>query len=307
MKKYLFVLAGVAAMLFVVGVVVLAVIGIGNQAHKPQQLSVVAAENVWGDIAKQIGGNHVRVSSLMSDPNIDPHLYQSNAQDALAVSQADVVIVNGLGYDDFATKLLHASPNKHRTVTIAQVLHAKPTDNPHLWYKISGLPDVVRSLEQTLASEDPAHKAQYETNMYTLYRALMPLTIKESVMRMQFQGTPVAYTERVAGYMLSEANLSNKTPSSFASAIEAGDDPSPAAQSAMNTLLANKQVRVLVYNSQATSPAADHAKTIAQAAGVPVVGMTETLPKNEPSYQQWMSDQLSALQQALYGPGFRLQ
>lgn len=274
-----------------------------NQQSKATKngLHVVAAENFWGAIASQIGGNHVHVTSIISDPTADPHLYESNAQNAAAIASANVVIVNGLGYDDFMDKLLGASKNNGRQVlTVAQIEHVTGADaNPHLWYDIPHVNQVAGSIASSFESKDPAHKSDYQHNLQSFEQSLQPLLDSITHMKQQYGGSAVAYTERVPGYLLAAAGLDIKTPTGFAKSIEDGNDPSPADTTTMDNLMANKTVRVLLYNAQATSPVTQHVRDLAIQAGIPVVGVTETLPANEHSYQSWQQDQLNALLKAL--------
>lgn len=265
------------------------------------KLNVVAAENFWGNIASQLGGNHVHVTSIITDPNADPHLYETNAQNAAAVSSAKVVIVNGLGYDDFMTKLLDASQNTSRQVlTASQILGVNdPGANPHLWYDIPRINTVAAKITAAYIDKDPQHKVDYQHNLQAFDRSLQPILDKINAIKQRYPNAPVAYTEPVPGYLLNSAGLAIKTPEGFAKSIEDGDDPSPADLNAFEALITNKQIKVLLYNSQATSPATEHIKDLAKQAGIPVIGVTETLPTNEHDYQSWQLSQLNALISAL--------
>lgn len=288
------------------GLLILVVLAIGlfwlingnnKQDVSKNGLQVVAAENFWGNIAGQIGGGHVHVTSIITDPTADPHLYESDARNAAAVSSANVVIVNGLGYDDFMGKLLGASKNNSRQVlTAAKILNVTGDNaNPHLWYDIPRVHEVAGSIAASFEAKDPAHKSDYERNLKAFDQSLQPLLNTISKIKAQYPGAPVAYTERVPGYLLTDAGLDVKTPSGFAQAIEDGNDPSPADTVAMDSLMTNKLARVLLYNAQATSPVTQHVQDLAKQAGVPVVGVTETLPPNQHSYQSWQQDQLNKI------------
>jgi zinc/manganese transport system substrate-binding protein len=264
-------------------------------------IRVVAAENFWGDIARQIGGDRVNVTSIISDPSADPHLYESNANNAVAVATADIAIENGLGYDDFFDKLLSASGSSKRTLVSASKVLGVTADgaNPHLWYDLPRVHLVAAQIEAALAAKDPANKSDYEANLAKFDASMQPLLDKVAQIKSQYPGAPVAYTERVPGYLLADAGLSVRTPEGFAASIEDGSDPSPADTAAMDNLLTSRGVKVLLYNSQATSPVTQHARDLAGQAGIPVVGVSETLPPNEPSYQSWQSHQLDAILKAL--------
>jgi zinc/manganese transport system substrate-binding protein len=266
-------------------------------------VNVVAAENFWGNIAAQIGGNHVNVTSIITDPSTDPHLYESDASDAAKVAAADLVITNGLGYDDFMSKLMSASSNKSRLVlTASQILGISGANaNPHLWYNIPRVPLVAAKIEQSLAAKDPADKSLFENNLAKFNASLGPISDTISKIKAKYAGAPVAYTEPVPGYLLATAGLSIKTPESFAIAIEDGNDPSPADNATMENFMTSKAVKVLLYNSQATSPVTQHIRDLARQNNIPVIGVSETLPAGEKTYQSWQLDQTKALLNALGG------
>jgi zinc/manganese transport system substrate-binding protein len=265
------------------------------------KVQVVAAENFWGNIAAQIGGSHVQVTSIITDPNADPHLYESDAHDAAAVASAKVVVENGVGYDDFFDKLLGASPSSSRKVVSAQnVLNVTGSDaNPHLWYDTPRVPEVAAAIEGQLATVDPKDASAYQQNLKTFDSSLQPILSTVAEIKQKYPNAPVAYTERVPGYLLANAGLDVKTPVGFASAIEDGNEPSPADTEAMDNLMTSHGIKVLLYNAQTTSAVTEHVKELARQAGIPVVGVTETLPANEPTFQAWQLDQARALLVAL--------
>jgi zinc/manganese transport system substrate-binding protein len=263
-------------------------------------LQVVAAENFWGNIAQQIGGSYVHVTSIITNPNADPHLYESDAQDAANVANASVVIVNGVGYDDFMNKLLSASSKSGRVVLSAQqILGVAEGSNPHLWYNIPRVHEVADSIEAAYASKDPAHKSQYEHNLVVFNQSLQPLLQTINNIKQKYAGTPVAYTEPVPGYLLSAAGLDVLTPEGFAKSIEDGIDPSPADTETMDTLMTSKAVKVLLYNAQTVSPVTENVKSLARKANIPVIGVTETMPADASTYQSWQANQLKELENAL--------
>jgi zinc/manganese transport system substrate-binding protein len=266
-------------------------------------LKVVAAENFWGNITSQIGGTSIRVTSILSDPSADPHLYTSNAQNAAAVAQADVVVVNGAGYDAFMDKLLQATPNPARVVvSVDQVLGATGGGvNPHLWYDLPRLPEVTAAIEQALAAKDPSHAKEFAANRATFDASLKPILAAIATIRQKYAGAPVAYTERVTGYLLAAAGLEVKTPAGFAAAVEEGNEPSPADAATMKALMQRHQVKLLLYNAQATSPTTQTVQDLAKAAGVPVIAVTETLPPEYATYQAWQLAQVQAILAALGG------
>lgn len=287
--------------------VTLALAGCGS--HSPTrppsgsstQVNVVAAENFWGDIVKQIGGGHVNVTSVISDPNADPHLYESDATTAASVSHAQLVVVNGLGYDDFMGKLLSASPNPGRKMlTAADVMQISGSNaNPHIWYDIAKVPDMSSAIAAQLSTIDPADARTFMGNAKAFSDSLAPITAAIANIKSKYAGAPVGYTERVPGYLLDAAGLKLATPASFAQAVEDGNDPSPADNSAMDAAVRNKAIKVLLFNAQVTSPATDALKTLALRSGVPIVGATETLPAGDASFQAWQLRQINELASAL--------
>lgn len=265
------------------------------------QLGVVAGENFWGDIAKQIGGSHVTVTSVITDPNADPHLYESDAATAAAVSGAQLVIVNGLGYDDFMGKVLATSPNPARKVlTAAAVMQISGGNaNPHIWYDIAKVPQVSSAIAAQLGALDPADAPAFAANAKTFNDSLASLDAAITNIKIKYAGAPVGYTERVPGYLLDAAGLKLATPTSFAQAIEDGNEPSPADSAAMDSAVRSKAIKVLLYNAQVTSPATEAVKTLAQRSGVPLVGVTETLPGTDANFQAWQLRQVNELTSAL--------
>lgn len=266
-------------------------------------IDVVASTNVWGDIVKQVGGDRVNVESIMADPNADPHEYEANAKTAAALSKSQLVVVNGLGYDDFMDKLLSASPNPERKVlNAADVMQISGSEaNPHVWYDIAKIPDVADAVAQQLGAIDPAGAATFTANAKTFDQSLTPINDAIANIRTKYAGAPVGYTERVPGYLVDAAGLKLATPASFAQSIEDGNDPSPADNLAMDAALTNKAIKVLLYNGQVTSPATDAVKQLAQKSGVPVVGVTETLPPSDKDFQAWQLRQIDEITKALGG------
>jgi zinc/manganese transport system substrate-binding protein len=263
-------------------------------------IRVVAAENVYGDIAAQIGGSRVALTSILSDPNADPHLYEPGTRNGLAVARARLVIQNGLGYDAFMSRLEAASPAKSRVVvTIADELGIHGRDaNPHLWYDIPQLARIAGAIAGGLERVDPAGRSVYRSGLRRFLASCGPLRAEVRSLHVRFGGASVAYTEPVPGYLLAAAGLRNLAPSSFTRAIEDGSEPSPIAVAEMSTLVTGGKVKVLLYNSQAVSPITARVRAEAVSHHVPVVGVSETLPPHL-SFQQWQLRQARALAAAL--------
>lgn len=273
-----------------------------NRSNDPGSgpIRVVAAENFYGDIVTQIGGSHVTVTSILSDPNADPHLFEPGTATGAAVAASQLVIENGLGYDSFIQKLLEASPDAtRRVITVADVLHITASGaNPHLWYDLPRIPQVASAIESGLATLDPADASYFKARLASFDASLKPLDDAIAQIKTMDAGAPVAYTEPVPGYLLVAAGLRVLTPTSFAVAIEEGNEPTPQDVAAMRALLTGSQVTVLLYNSQATSPITEQLLALAHQNGIPVVPVSETLPPGM-SFQSWQLGQIRGLAAAL--------
>jgi zinc/manganese transport system substrate-binding protein len=285
---------------------ILACLGIGLLATScgssggDGRVHVVASTNVYGDIVRQIGGAHVSVTSVLSDPNADPHLFEPRSSTGLAVARSSVVVQNGVGYDTFMTKLEAAAPSRKRVVvTIADALrvHGRGA-NPHLWYDVSALDTIARVIARALTQADAAHRRAYAVGRRRFVIAVEPLQSAVRALRAQHGGAPVASTEPVPGYLLEDAGLRDLAPRSFTRPIEEGTEPSASAVSAMTRLVAERRVRVLLYNKQAVSPITARIRAAAARGGVRVVAITETLPPGL-SFQAWQLRQIHALADAL--------
>ncbi len=280
--------------------------GCGNGSAPPYRggrIVVVAAENFWGNVAAQIGGSHVAVTSIISDPNVDPHLYQSDPRDAALVTNAQLVIENGLGYDDFVDDILATGGRSGRHVlTVANAVGVTGSDpNPHIWYWTARLPLVAAAIAAQLEAIDPAHRASYAAGARRFDASLRPLLATIAEIKAAYAGTKIAYTERVPGYLVDAAGLVLGTPASFSQAIEDGNDPSPADTEAFDRDLTSHAVKVLLYNSQVVDAQTTQIKQLATTAGIPIVGVSETMPPSYRDFQAWQLAQDRALLAALRG------
>jgi len=263
-------------------------------------IAVLGTENFYADVLTQIGGSRVNATSLISDPNTDPHSYEASPQAAAAVADAQVVIVNGIGYDDFMEHLLDASPNAGRVVINVQNLLGLPDDaNAHIWYDPGTMPKVAASVEAALAKIEPANAPYFQARLDAFLASLKPLTDKIAEMSAKYSGAPVAFTEPVAGYLAKAVGLDVLTPEGFQKAIEDGTDPAPADVAAEQDLLTGHKVRVLLYNSQVVSPITQQIHDLAVSNGIPVVGVAETMPPAYTNYQSWQLAQMNEIEQAL--------
>lgn len=287
-----------------VGCCLLLVTACGAPAHLTKgRISVVAGENAWGNIAAQIGGDRVAVTSIISAAGADPHEYESDVQDAAAVADAKVVLVNGLGYDDFLARLLAASASAKRTVlTVADIVGVHGDNaNPHLWYDPGYVLAAAQAIEAAFAKASPADARTFQAGLRVFRTGEERVIGVLNRIKAKYSGTAVAYTERVPGYLLDAAGLRLGTPESFSQSIEDGYDPSPADNAAFEQALTHHTVKVLIYNAQVTDSVTGQLRDLAIRSGVPVVGMTETLPADEPDFQTWQADQARALLAALGG------
>ncbi len=265
------------------------------------KIDAVAGENFYGDLISRIGGDLVSVTSILNNPNVDPHTYESTSQNTLAVADATLVVENGLGYDSFVDLLISASPRADRKVIDVQTLLGLPSGvNPHVWYDPSTMPKVARAVADALEALRPASKATVEANLATYLASFAPLTARIAELKARYPATPVAYTEPVPAYLLTALGFPVLTPEGFAKAIESGTDPAPSDVAAQQDLLTGHKVKLLLYNNQAVSPVTESIKTLAAESGVPIVGVSETMPPGD-SFVGWQLAQLNAIESALGG------
>lgn len=270
-------------------------------AAPAQPVKIVAAENVYGDIARQIGGADVAVASILTNPDQDPHEFEASSSTARALGDAAVVVYNGAGYDTWAIKLLSASPAPSRKIiSVAELVGKKPGDNPHVWYDPDAVSALARTLAHTLATLDPAHESSFQTRLALFEKSLAPLAGQIAEMRRRYAGQPVTATEPVFGYMAEALGLGMRNPG-FQLAVMNDTEPSAADIGAFEKDLRSKAVRVLIYNSQTSNALTRRMRLIAEQSGVPVVGVSETEPRGK-DYQEWMRSQLDALDRALARP-----
>jgi zinc/manganese transport system substrate-binding protein len=264
------------------------------------RVPIVAAENFYADVIGQIAGDHALLTSIISDPNADPHEYETSARDVGAIARARLVVVSGIGYDGFMTKLLRASPNPAREViVVASLVGRKDGDNQHIWYDPPTMLRFARTVTDTLSRIDPANTQSYREWLLLFEASYKPFTDRVASLRAKIGGTPIAVTEPVFNYMADALGLKVITPEEFQKAIEEGEDPPARAMAEVEDQLHTHKVRVLMYNTQAVTPVTEKVKRDARQFGIPVVGVSETLPLNGLNYQRWMLSQLDALEQAL--------
>ncbi|MGA3068312.1 MAG: zinc ABC transporter substrate-binding protein [Tepidisphaeraceae bacterium] len=269
------------------------------RADDAGKIEVVAAENFYGDLATQLGGNHVHVVSIMSDPNIDPHEYEADPKDAIAVAKANIVIQNGADYDNWMPQLLGASPNASRVVlTGAELSHDLLKENPHVWYSLKNVRDIAAAIVKTYETLDAADTGEYEHNLQTFDDSLKPIEEEMESIRHDFSATPVGLTETIYLYQTGPMELNVLTPWEFQHAIAEGNDPPVQSIAAANAQVSGHEIKVLICNVQTITPITTHLQQEAKDANIPIVGVSETMPLNA-SYQSWMLSQLQTLHTAL--------
>jgi len=272
--------------------------GAGGPAGR--HLNVVAAENFWGSLATQLGGSRVSVTSIVTDPNADPHDYQSSAGNARAFATADYVIVNGAGYDGWAASLLSANRSSSRRVfTVADLLGKKEGDNPHFWYGPDYVESVADQITKDLTSIDGADAAYYTRQRAALETALKPYHDRIAAIRQKFAGKKVASTESIFEYMATRLGLDLVSPAEFMKAVAEGNDPPAETVVAFQQLIQQKQVVVFVYNQQTSTDVTNNLRQMAAQQNIPIVGVTETMQPPDSSFQIWMVGELDDLQNAL--------
>lgn len=275
-----------------------------NPTANSGTITVVASTDVYGDIAKQIGGSHVSVTSIITDPSQDPHSYEADAQVQLSLSKAHIVIQNGGGYDDFVATLLSSAKNAGVVVLNAATISgydqhpASGEFNEHLWYDFPTMRKVAASLVASYSAIDSGASKDFAANAAAFDSRLVTLEADEASLKSRFAGQGVAITEPVPLYLLSAAGLDNKTPEKFSEAIEAGTDVSPLVLQQTLTLFAENRVKLLAYNAQTSGSETKQVIAAAKKAGIAVVPFTETLPASK-DYLEWMTENLAAVKSAL--------
>src|ERR1017187_1754182 len=263
--------------------------------------NVVPAENFYGDIARQIGGDDVAVASVMSNPDQDPHLYETTPTTVRQIAAAQVVILNGADYDPWMDKLLKASPKPGRTaIVVADLVGKKAGDNPHLWYDPGTMPAAAKALAEAFAKADPAHRDAYAARLKPFLTSLTATNERIAAIRGKFAGAPVTASEPVFGYMAGALGLKMRN-ERFQLSIMNDTEPSAHDMAAFQDDLKTHKVRVMFYNKQASNKAVQTLVDLAHASKIPVVGVTETAPPNL-SYQAWMLGELNDTEKALAGP-----
>lgn len=265
-------------------------------------VQVVAAESQYGNVASLVGGRYVHVTAIMSNPNTDPHDFEASVRVASEISQAGLAVQNGLGYDEFMSKLEAAdAPHSQMVVVAGHLVRNAPGEhyNPHLWYYPATMPAVAAAIASDLGRLRPAHKAYFSRREASFDASLGAWRSALALLRAKHRGAPVAVTEPVADYLLQAASLRVLTPRSLEVAVMDGTDPSPQDITAETDLIERHRVEVLVYNQQVQDSLTKLFLGQALHANVPVVGVYETMPSRAAGYASWMVSTVSALSRAL--------
>jgi zinc/manganese transport system substrate-binding protein len=282
-----------------VALVVVAACG-GQSPAASTTIGVVAGENFWGSLAGELGGAKVSVQSVVTDPNADPHEYESSSADARAFADAKLVILNGAGYDTWGQKLLDANPSSGREVmTVADVLGKKEGDNPHFWYSPTYVKQIADRITSELKSIDPADASYFDQQRSALATALQPVDSEIAAIKQKYSGAPIGSTESIFVYTADALGLNLTTPPEFMQAVSEGNDPPASAVAQFQDQISHNQIKVLVYNTQTTTAVTTNIKSLATSHHIPSVGVSETIQPVNLDFQDWQLKQLQALESAL--------
>ncbi len=267
----------------------------------PRTVRVVAAENFWGSVAAQLGGAHAVVTSIIDNPATDPHDYEPTAADARAVAGARYTIVNGIGYDTWADKLLAATPADHRTgLDVGELTGIRPGGNPHRWYSPADVHRVIERITADYRRIDPADASYFEARKAAFEKtALRSYDTLVARIRTTYAGTPVGASESIVSPLAAGLGLRMLTPQSFLDAVSEGSDPTARDKAAIDRQIRLRQIKLYIYNSQNSTPDVQAQIAEAEAAGIPVTTVTETLTPAGASFQDWQTRQLRGIERAL--------
>jgi zinc/manganese transport system substrate-binding protein len=286
----------------VVGTLFTAAPGLGAApAGAAGVVNAIGTENEYANVLSQIGGPYVHVAAILDNPNTDPHTFEASPSVASEVSRAQLIVQNGVGYDPWMNHIESASPDARRKVIVVQHLLGLPNDtpNPHLWYDPRTMPLAAKAMASDLEKLDPAHKAYFVRSLKTFDDSLQPWFAAIAAFKAQYAGTAVATTEPVADYLLTAMGMKNLTPFSFQADIMNGVDPAPQNVSLEEGFFTKHQVKVFCYNQQVVDALTTSIRQTAEGAGVPVVGVYETMPTPGYDYQSWMLAEVNAIKRAV--------
>jgi zinc/manganese transport system substrate-binding protein len=274
----------------------------GSQAGPGGRIVIVAAENTWGSIARQLGGSKVTEVSIISNPNTDPHDYEPTASDARTISMAKLVVTNGIGYDPWAAKLLAANPvDGRQTLNVGDLLGLRDGDNPHQWYSAAHVRRVAAAITADYKRLDPADAAYFTRQQHHFEQtALAGYNRLIAQIRARYAGTPVGASESIVSPLAATLGLTMLTPYSFLTAISQGGEPTAQDKATIDTQIRNKEIKIYIYNSQNATPDVTAQVREARARHIPVTTVTETLVPANATFQQWQVSQLERLESALH-------
>ena len=274
-------------------------LGLASITARADQIKIVAAENFYGGVAAQIAGDSAVVTSILSNPNQDPHEFTTNASTAKAVADADIVIYSGIGYDSWMDKLLSTEGKSNRMIiNVSSLIGAKDGDNPHIWYDPRTMPALVDKLAAILAQRDSAYGDLYQKRAADFKSSMEPVSAMIEYIKETYPGISVTATEPVFGYMADSLGFKMLN-YEFQVNVMNDTEPSAAQTAAFQKCLTTKAVKMLFYNSQVTDPTTDRLKKIAQQSSVPIVGVTETQPPDAKNYVDWMLHELNSVRAGL--------
>jgi zinc/manganese transport system substrate-binding protein len=275
--------------------------GCGSTQTAGPGLQVVAAENFWGSIAAQLGGDRATVRSIIVNPATDPHSYEPTPGDARTMAAARIAIVNGIGYDNWASQLLAADPSSGRTVvSVGDVLGLRTGDNPHQWYSPPSVRQVIGAIVAAYVRVDPRDAAYFEARKRTFETvSLARYDALQAEIRSRYAGVPVGYSESIFEPLGTSLGLKLLTPPGFAKAVAEGDDVSAQDTRTVERQAHDRLIKVWVFNSQNATPEVQQITRIARAEHIPVVTVTETLSPAKLDFEQWQVRELETLLAAL--------
>jgi zinc/manganese transport system substrate-binding protein len=264
-------------------------------------IQVVAAENFWGSIATQLGGAHVKVTSIITNPDTDPHSYEPTAADGRTIAGADYAITNGIGYDAWSDKLLAANPAPSRTaLKVGDLVGLKEGDNPHQWYSHDSVYKVIDQITADYKKIDPTDAAYFDSQKQTFEsQTLAQYNQLESDIKAKYSGTPIGASESIVTPLAESVGLKMLTPETFLDAESEGTDPTAADKSTIDQQIATKQIKIYVFNTQNSDPDVVAQVNAAKAQGIPVAEVTETLAPASASFQDWQVKELQGIENAL--------
>ncbi len=308
MKRPLFTRAHLANSVRIAAVLALVAVVLSGCGGRPTatttisgEIRVVAAENFWGSIASQLGGQNISIYTIVKDPAADPHEYEATAADSVEVAKADYIIINGAGYDTWAQKLIDANPSGGRRVlNVGNLLGKKQGDNPHFWYNPDYIKQVCQQITLDYRELNPQRADAFNMQLTVYTQSLLtPYYDLVASIRQTYTGTKVGATESIFVYMAAALGLDLISPVTFMQAVSQGSDPPGPSVAEFQTQINQKQIAVLVYNDQTATVVTTNIKQLADSKGIPTVGISETLIPANATFQDWQVQQLTALRDAL--------